>query len=278
MDALLDALQGLRWPARRRARGTRTGAHVAALRGRSPEVAEWREYRPGDDARDVDWKLFARRDRAWVRLTEDRAIHATWFLIDGSASMAYPAGAGNKWNAARGIVRGLAHLAARAGDPVGASVAIGDGVRTFPLSTRPDALLDLDTALATLAPHGTGPLSGARAVAPAVARVVLVTDLLGDATVLRATLAGVDDLVVLHLLSPDEWRPPEGRVRDPEAPALERTLSPATRDAYARALRSWADAEGQAWRGMGAAFHPVDTSAALAEVIRGVVARTASDR
>ncbi|HEU4565419.1 MAG TPA: DUF58 domain-containing protein, partial [Gemmatimonadaceae bacterium] len=55
--ALLDALRGVRWPARRPVRGTTTGAHASRMVGVSPEFTEYRPYRQGDDPRRLDWKL-----------------------------------------------------------------------------------------------------------------------------------------------------------------------------------------------------------------------------
>jgi len=88
--ALLDAVRGVRWPTRRRATGATIGAHRSRLRGSSSEFSEFRPYRQGDDPRRVDWRLLARSDRAYVRLTTDRATFRTSMIVDASASMAFP--------------------------------------------------------------------------------------------------------------------------------------------------------------------------------------------
>ena len=88
--SLLDAVRGIRWPARSAVRGGMPGAHMSRLRGISAEFAEYRAYRQGDDPRRVDWKLFARSDRAYIRLSNDRAILPTMIVLDASASMAFP--------------------------------------------------------------------------------------------------------------------------------------------------------------------------------------------
>ncbi len=75
--ALLDAVRGIRWPARSAVRGGIPGAHTSRLRGISAEFTEYRPYRQGDDPRRIDWKLFARSDRAYIRLSNDRAILPT---------------------------------------------------------------------------------------------------------------------------------------------------------------------------------------------------------
>src|SRR3954468_22669294 len=105
---LLDAVRGVRWPAARRVTGATLGAHPSKLRGNSSEFSEFRPYRQGDDPRRADWRLLARSDRAYVRLTTDRATLRTAIVVDGSASMAFPQPALDKWRMAREVSIGLA--------------------------------------------------------------------------------------------------------------------------------------------------------------------------
>ena len=62
------------------------------MRGISAEFTEYRPYRQGDDLGRIDWKLFARSDRAYIRLSNDRAIFPTMIVLDASASMDFPVG------------------------------------------------------------------------------------------------------------------------------------------------------------------------------------------
>ena len=98
--ALLDSVRGIRWPARAAVRGGIPGAHTSRLRGISAEFTEYRPYRQGDDLGRIDWRLFARSDRAYIRLSNDRAILPTTIVLDGSASMAFPVGTNGKWRLA----------------------------------------------------------------------------------------------------------------------------------------------------------------------------------
>src|SRR3981081_4554174 len=106
--ALLDAVRGIRWPARSAVRGGIPGAHTSRLRGISAEGTEDRPYRQRDDPRRIDWKLFARSDRAYIRLSNDRAILPTMMVLDASASMAFPVSTNAKWalDAQLGVARG----------------------------------------------------------------------------------------------------------------------------------------------------------------------------
>jgi uncharacterized protein (DUF58 family) len=73
-----------------------------------------RRYRQGDDPRQLDWRLLARSDRAYVRLTDDRIVRPTWLVLDASASMAFPSAeaADGKWGMARALAVGLLTLGA----------------------------------------------------------------------------------------------------------------------------------------------------------------------
>src|SRR5688572_15250045 len=109
--SLFDSLRGLSWPTRRRALGALPGTHRSRLRGTAPELSEYRLYRQGDDPRQLDWKLLARSDRAYIRLAEDRSLLATWFVVDASASMAFPEETKGKWRLAVDVALGLASVA-----------------------------------------------------------------------------------------------------------------------------------------------------------------------
>src|SRR5512132_1936121 len=130
--ALLDAVRGVRWPAARRVAGATLGAHPSRLRGNSSEFSEFRPYRQGDDPRRVDWRLLARSDRAYVRLTTDRATLRTAILVDASASMAFPLPSFDKWRLTRELAIGLAFVAHAEADPVGLAIAASGPVLLAP--------------------------------------------------------------------------------------------------------------------------------------------------
>src|SRR5436190_23973306 len=98
--SVLDAVRGLVWPARRKARSALPGAHVATTRGASAEFIEYRPYRQGDDPKKIDWKLLGRTDRVFVRLSPERAVLPTMLVLDASASMAFPSNTLLKWSIA----------------------------------------------------------------------------------------------------------------------------------------------------------------------------------
>lgn len=93
------------------------------MRGISTEFTDYRAYRQGDEVSKIDWKLLARRDRAYIRLSTEQTVLPTMVVLDVSASMAYPATTLEKWHFARHIAIGLASAAHNGRDPVGIAVA-----------------------------------------------------------------------------------------------------------------------------------------------------------
>ena len=110
-SVLLDAVRAIRWPARKKAPSGAAGSHLSNMLGGSAEFTEYRSYRQGDETRRIDWKLLARSNRAYIRLSNDRTILSTMFLVDASASLAYPDSSLDKWRYARHLVLGLAAAA-----------------------------------------------------------------------------------------------------------------------------------------------------------------------
>src|SRR5689334_8376757 len=81
-------LKNLRLRARHGAGGDGLGQHQSRSRGAGLEFAQYRAYEPGDEPRRIDWKLYARSDRFFVRESERDSPLTIWIVIDASASMA----------------------------------------------------------------------------------------------------------------------------------------------------------------------------------------------
>jgi uncharacterized protein (DUF58 family) len=275
---LLDSVRGLAWPARRRVSGTLSGTHLSRLRGRAPELSEYRLYRQGDDPRLLDWKLLARSDRAFVRLADDHAVHPTWFVVDASASMAFPAPTMAKWEAARALTIGLAAVAQRAGDPVGALVVGSGGTARVAARSRPDVLLQLAASLSSVRPGGAAALAPALVHIPERARLVLLTDLLGDEDALRraaaARASAGGDVHCFHVVARDELSLPDDvRVAvDPEHPDLVRPLDDVTRAAYHRRFAEWREDVSRTWRLGGIAYRQVVAEEDPTRLVRAIAA------
>jgi len=245
--ALLDAVRGIRWPARRAVRGGIPGAHASRLRGISAEFTEYRPYRQGDDLRRIDWKLFARSDRAFIRLSNDRAILPTMIVLDASASMAFPMETNAKWALAAQLGIGLGAVARNSGDPVGLVIAGEEPLFLAPRMRR-SVTHEIIRSVSAARPGGSTPLSPSVSIAAqSGGRLVIVTDFLGDAaellTVASRWVAVGREVHAVHVIAREEIDPPReaATVSDPEEPDVRRALTGDTRDAYIAEYGAWRD-------------------------------------
>jgi uncharacterized protein (DUF58 family) len=274
--ALLDALRGVRWHARRRVPGALVGAHRSRMRGTAPEFSEYRAYRQGDDPRRIDWKLLGRTDRAAIRLADDHAILPTGIAVDASPSMAYPEPGLDKWRLARRLAVGLAAVARAAGDPVALAIPGPAATRVLPPRTRAGVLGEIARALDDARPAGGSLVDATRALR-GCARLVVVADFLGEEDALlrlaREHIAAGGEVHGVHVVAREELDPPHRAIlaTDPERPELHRALADATRGAYLEAFGAWRDALGRAWRVAGAAMTMARTDEPAEHVVRRIV-------
>jgi uncharacterized protein (DUF58 family) len=249
------------------------------MRGVAAEFTEYRPYRQGDEPRRIDWKLYARSGRAYLRLATERATLPTVIVVDASASMAFPAESLGKWAHAKELAVGLTAVAHAAGDPVGLAVARGGRDVALAPRTRRGVVVEVARALDALAAGGSAPLAPTfERARRRAARVALVTDFLGDADALlrlaREHVAGGGEVHAVHVVASEELHPPTTGVIavDPEEPRIERPLVVGTRAAYDAAFRQWREALAAAWRAGGAAFTLVVTDEDPAHAVRRIAA------
>ncbi len=259
--ALLDSMRGIRWPVRSAVRGGIPGAHTSRMRGISAEFTEYRPYRQGDDLGRIDWKLFARSDRAYIRLSNDRAILPTTIVLDASASMDFPVATHGKWNFATELAIGLAAVARSSADPVGLVIAQQGKTVQLPPRTRQGVIHEMLRAVADATPEGNEPLSSALTAAMRVSgRVVIISDFLGDADDLLSNagraIVGGKEVHAIHVVAPEELDPPHETllIADPEQPDIRRPLTADARDAYVKAYAAWRDVIAHDWSDAGVSY------------------------
>ena len=274
--ALLDAVRGVQWPARRVVPAGPVGTHRSHMRGASTEFAEYRAYRQGDDPRRIDWRLLGRADRAYIRLTTDRAVLGTTIVLDSSASMAFPIPTRAKWRLAQEIAIGLAAVAHAAGDPVGLVVPDATGEpRTVAPRTRRGVVDELARVITDLEPGGSPPLAPL-ARAARTPRVAVVSDMLGDVDevirVVSARVAAGGEAHVVHVVAREEIEPPNRTLlaADPEDPSVERLLTEATRRGYDEAFGEWRTEIARQFRGGGASYTLVVTDELAPHAVRRI--------
>ena len=281
--ALLDAVHGLRWPARLPSRRIAVaGAHRSARRGSSAEFAEHREYRPGDDPRRLDWKLLARSGRTYLRLAIEGATMPTELVLDATGSMAFPAATHDKFDLARQLCVALAGIGHAGGDPVGLRVVSGAGVTRIPAAARRGIVREVAHLVSGATPAGTASIEDAiGAASRTAARLVVVSDFLSgtDAAVagLRAFAAIGGEAYAIHVVAAEELDPADSLrlVSDPEAPDQQRAFGADERAAYQQAFSEWRESLARDVRAAGAWYTLVVTGVESAErVARRVIAPT----
>lgn len=274
--ALLDDVRRIRWPARRRVTSAHTGAHPSRRRGTLAEFVEYRAYRQGDDLRKLDWKLLARSDRPFLRLSHEQAILPTTLVLDASASMAFPVDTLDKWDLARRIAIALAAVARAGGDPVGLVVAQARGFTTIVPRTRLSVLADM-ARVVSLVPNGSPSLVDA--VAPNMkrgGRLVILSDFLGDAESLfgafRAYVAAGGEVYAVHVVAREELEPPRRHqlVLDPERVSLKRPLPVAALTEYRRRFATWRAQLAREWRTAGIVYVVAVTGEPVAPLVRRI--------
>ena len=127
--------------------GFRTGLNKSPKHGFSVEFSEYRQYTPGDDPRFIDWKLYARTDRSYIRLFEDETNLRCYIVSDFSRSMSFGSLNYTKHDYARTIAASLAWMLNRQGDAVGLSL-FDERVRiVIPARYRPGQLRQIMVTL-----------------------------------------------------------------------------------------------------------------------------------
>lgn len=207
--------------------GFLTGLHRSPYKGFSVEFAEYRQYIPGDDLATLDWKVYARSDRHFVKKFEEETNLTCHLLLDVSGSMAYGSGGITKLQYGSYLTAALAYLMHRQRDSFGL-IAFDDSIAALlPASARTGHLRAVLLALERLK-IGTRtdvakPLHDLAAAVRKRGLVVLVSDLLDDPA---RVLDGLKhfryrgtDVIVFHVLDPYELQFPfeqAARFRDME--------------------------------------------------------------
>jgi uncharacterized protein (DUF58 family) len=225
--AIIARLGTIDLKARTIVEGFLTGLHRSPYKGFSVEFAEYRQYLPGDDLANLDWKVFARSDKHFIKKYEEETNLTCHLLLDVSRSMGYGSGEITKLQYASYLTGALAYLMHRQRDSFGL-IEFDDSIAALlPASARAGHLRAVLLALERLQ-MGTRtnvakPLRDLAAAVRKRGMVVLVSDLLDEpANVLEGLKAfryRGTDVIVFHILDPYELKFPfehAARFRDME--------------------------------------------------------------
>jgi len=228
--------------------GFLTGLHRSPYKGFSVEFAEYRQYLPGDDLATLDWKVFARSDKHFVKKYEEQTNLACHLLIDVSASMGYASGEVTKLHYASYLTGAIAYLMHRQRDSFGL-IAFDDSISVLlPASARSGhlrtVLLALERLQLGVRTNLAKPLHDLAAAVRKRGMVVLVSDLLDDPA---SVIDGLKhfryrgtDVIVFHILDPYELKFPfeqAARFRDIETEEEVMAVPGVVRDDYIRKMQ-----------------------------------------
>ena len=192
--------------------GFMNGFNKSTVKGPGLEFSQYRSYQPGDDLRWMDWRMYARSDRYYIRESEVETSISVKFLVDASASMNHNDGTISKIDYARYLTASLAYLANSQGDAVGLALFNDGGLQALDSRHDPQHLQRLYYQLEQLKPAGsfTGPGHYKELFSGRQRRelLVFVTDMYeagNEISHLLNTLSALrHEVIVFHLMGEDE--------------------------------------------------------------------------
>jgi len=209
---VLSRMERLDLVARFVVEGYLSGRHKSPYRGFSVEFSQHRAYAPGDDTRRIDWKVYGKTERYYMKEYQQETNLLAYILVDTSKSMAYASGQLRKIEYAKMAAACLAFLILDQQDSVGV-MAFGDDLRVvMPPTAGGAAFSDICEAVSPLEPEGEGDIAGALHKMAQIFRrrgvVAVISDFLADAD---ATLKGLEhlrfdghDVIAIQVLDPAE--------------------------------------------------------------------------
>lgn len=279
-ESIRRKLEPLSLIAKRIRAGAMKGDRRSKKRGTSVEFADYRNYSPGDDLRRIDWNVFARHDKAVVKLLEDEEDLAVHIIVDASASMDFPKegdeSVHNKLLYAKRLAAGLSYIGLGENDRLQLTVAGTD--KTFGPSRGRTYTIQMLRFLRGLEGGGLTDLNqilsdyAARASRPGL--LFVISDFFSE----NGYIGGLNQLVgrgyeviAIHLLSPDEVEPILGgdlRLVDSETgSAQEVSLDAGLISLYRQRLDAWrSDIRNECLK-RGATYLPVTTDIPWERVI-----------
>lgn len=270
--------------------GAIKGERRSSRRGSSVEFADYRAYAPGDDLRRLDWNIYARLERPFIKLFEEEEDLAVYLLLDASRSMEWGENDLDKFQYALRLAAGLGAVALASGDRlVVAALREGGVAQEFGPARGQAALPRLFRFLESLEAQGTTDLNASLRqffVTPRRAGlVILLSDLLsaqGWEAGLRQALGRGHEAALLHVLAPDELDPSltgDLQLVDIESGGTQDvSLDGGLRSLYRQRAHAWLQSTQAACRKQGIRYLQLTTSlpwerALLLEMRRGGIVK-----
>ncbi len=276
---VLASLSTLDLVARVVVEGFLTGLHRSPSFGFSQEFAEYREYSEGDDLRFIDWNVYARSDRTYIKRFLGETNSHMVLLLDASASMGYGTDKVTKLQYGQYLAACLAYLASRQHDAIGC-IVFDEEVRDYrPPTTRSGNLMAvLHTIDRATAAHGTNldkPFRQFAGLTSHRGMVAVISDFYCDAEQMIASVRPLafrgQDIVLFHLLDPGEINlkfDEATLLEDAETGNAVEVSGKFIREAYSARMQQHIDAIRKAAAGVGADHVLVNTDEPLDQALR----------
>ncbi|HEX7448991.1 MAG TPA: DUF58 domain-containing protein [Pirellulales bacterium] len=213
---VLARVAGLTLRARRVVEGTISGLHRSPFHGFAVEFAEYREYSPGDDLRRLDWRVFGRTDRYYVKQYEEESNLRCHIVLDASASMRYGSGPLTKFDYAATVAASLATLLVGQQDPVGLALFDSQRRKLLPPAATQAQLVRIVEELESSQPDRQTQLGPVLQDLSEQVRkrglMIIISDLLTDLDSFYDGLSRLQyrghEIMILHILDRDELELP----------------------------------------------------------------------
>jgi len=284
--AVLASISNLELRARVAVEGFLAGLHKSPHRGFSTEFSDYRHYYPGDDMRYVDWKVYARSGKFYIKQFEDETNVRCYILLDCSASMGYGSGALTKLEFVRTLASALAYFIISQRDAVGLIIFDHKIRHYLPARYRQGHLMQILRALTEMAiGNMTDILQPVADLAHSLKRkglVILISDLLDEN---EATVAGLqqlrakgNDVIVFHVLDNAELTFPFDRIadfEDSETHEIQKAVPQRVRENYLREIERFCDFYKEKCRAGGMDYCRLNTSEPLNTALASYLSKRA---
>jgi uncharacterized protein (DUF58 family) len=252
--------------------GLLSGLHASPFQGFSVEFSEHRRYEPGDDPKDIDWQVFARTDRIYIKRYQAETNITGYLLMDLSRSMGYTYRQDlTKFDYAICLAASISYLMIHQQDPVGLMTFDDELKASLPARSRRSHLGDILSVLQRCKPTGTTNIAGnLRRIASMIRHrslMMLMSDLLADQDeiidAIRMLRFRGHDVIVFHILDEAEVTFPfTGSVDllEPETNDHEIVDAAGIRAEYLQAVSDLRERFRTTCLAVGADYVPLDTS------------------
>src|ERR1043165_9920901 len=208
---VLNTVSGLELFARVVVEGFMSGSNKSQTVGAGQEFSQYRSYQPGDDLRQLDWKMFARSERYYIKQAEIETNITVKFMLDASHSMAYSEEGVSKLQYAKLITAALAYLTRRQSDTFGLYAVNDEQIKVVQPRFEQQQFIRFLNELVLLTPAGTWNRSGGVQQLfdhHGKEMIVFMTDLYDEAEDLQRFISRLktprNEVIVFHLMGRHE--------------------------------------------------------------------------